>query len=496
MNNKYILLFFFLTTSSLSYTQQVLTLEECRKLALENNKQLSISDENIKKAEYDKKAAFAQYFPEISLTGSYLYNHKNLSLLGEDKYLPIGTVTADGSFGFTPEQINNRWTTINGNQVPLDAGGNPFNPSANPEKIQWKEHAIIPKDQFEMDIRNIFVGAISLIQPIYMGGKIIAYNKIADYAKELAQQMKTTNSQDLIIQVDQVYWQTISLVNKQKLSNNYVSLLQRMNTDVEAMIEEGVATRADGLSVKVKLNEAEMTQLQVNNGVELSKMLLSQLCGLPIEQPIILFDETTEFIPENNTIFTEGVKDAWTNRSEIKSLNIATKIYEKKEDLIRAEMLPSVALTGNYLVSNPNTFNGVQHKFGSTWSVGVMVNVPIFHMGEKNHRLKSARAETRIKQLEMDEVKEKIELQVNQSKFKLQEAYKKSIAAGKNKESADENLNYANLGFQEGVIPISNLMEAQTAWLKAHSELIDAQIAIRLGEVELNKALGKLTINN
>lgn len=472
--------------------KQLLSLEDCRRLALENNKQLSIADETIKKAEADKKAAFTQYLPDISLSAAYMYNHRNISLLDADKYLPIGTVMADGSFGFTPEQINNQWTVINGNAIPLDADGRPFNPAENPSKILWKEHTIIPKEQFELDIHNVFSGSISLVQPIFMGGKIIAYNKIADYAKELAQLARVTNTQEVILQVDQTYWQTISLFNKLRLSDTYVRLLRQMNQDVDAMIEEGVATRADGLSVKVKLNEAEMIQLQVYNGLQLSKMLLCQLCGLPMEEQVELADEQVETIPVHPYQTSGTIQDAWNNRPEVKSLSLANKIYEKKEDLTRADRLPSVALIGNYILSNPNSFNGFQNKFAGTWNVGVMVNVPLFHFGENRHKLQSAQAETRIKQIEMAEAKEKIELQVYQSTYQLQEAHKKLTVANKNKENAEENLRYADLGFKEGVIPTSNVMEAQSVWYKAQSDLIDAQIAIRLGEVELNKAMGTL----
>ena len=174
----------------------------------------------------------------------------------------------------------------------------------------------------------------------------------------------------------------------------------------------------------------------------------------------------------------------------MKSLDIASKIFEKKEAVVRADMLPTVALTGNYMVTNPNSFNGFQKKFAGSWNVGVMVSVPVFHWGEKQHKLRAAKAETRIKQLERDDVKEKIELQVNQSMFKVKEAQKKLIAASKNKESAEENLSYALSGFKEGVIPSINVMEAQTAWYKAQSDFIDAKIAVRLGQTELSKSLG------
>lgn len=470
--------------------QQILNLEDCRQLALENNKQLQISSENIKKAEYDKKAAFTQYLPDFSLSASYLYNQKKISILDEDKYLPIGTVMSDGSFGFTAEQINNQWTMVDGTAVPLDANGQPFNPSANPEKIRWKEHAIVPKEQFEMDIHNVFVGALSVVQPIYMGGKIRAYNKITDYSKQLAESMKDATTQDVILQVDETYWQTVSLSNKLKLADNLVDLLEQMDSDVEAMIREGVATKADGLSVKVKLNEAEMTQTQASNGLQLCKMLLCQLCGLPLENEIVLADETSENIKTNNTAIIADVNEAFANRSELKSLDLVTKIYEKKEAVSRSEMLPTVALVGNYIVSNPNSFNGFENKFGGMWNVGVMVNIPIFHWGERHQKLKAAKTETRIKQLEMEEAKEKIELQVNRESFKLNESQKKLRAAEKNKEKAEENLRYANLGFKEGVISATSVMEAQTAWYKANSDLIDAQIEMQLSQLQLTKAMG------
>ncbi|GHT48735.1 alkaline protease [Bacteroidia bacterium] len=475
---------------SITQAQTLLRLSDCRNLALENNKQLKIGRENITKASEENKAAFTQYLPDISLKGAYLYNQRKISLLDEDKFLPVGTVMPDGSFGFTPEQINNQWTLVNGSPVPLDANGNPFNPSADPGKILWKEHTIIPKENFELDIHNVFSGVVSVIQPVYMGGKIAAYNKITGYAEELAKTMNETGIRDVILQVDQAYWQTVSLAGKHTLSQNYVSMLQQMDHDVQAMISEGVATRAEGLSVKVKLNEAEMTLAQVENGWQLSRMLLCQICGLPLDENIVLTDSATEAVPTADETANDAVNEAFANRSELKSLDLATKIFKKKEALVIADMLPTVALAGNYIVTNPNSFNGFQKKFAGSWNVGILVNVPVFHWGEKQHKLRAAQAETRIKQAEMAEAKEKIELQVNQTTFKLNEAQKKLRNAGKNKESAEENLRYANLGFKEGIIPSLNVMEAQTAWFKAESELIDAKIAVALGQAELEKAMG------
>ena len=120
-----------------------------------------------------------------------------------------------------------------------------------------------------------------------------------------------------------------------------------------------------------------------------------------------------------------------------------------------------------------------------------MVKVPLTGWWEGSYKRQAARTESRIKQLEWEDAREKIELQVIQSAYKVNEANKKLVASSRNMNSAEENLRRANLGFEEGVIPALNLMEAQTAWVAARSTLIDAQIEKKLTQVYLNKALGR-----
>lgn len=347
-------------------------------------------------------------------------------------------------------------------------------------------------DALRTDTRNVYAGAITLTQPLYMGGKIRAYNKITKYAEELAQQQHQGGMQEVIMSTDQAYWQVISLVNKKKLAEGYLKLLQQLDSDVEKMIAEGVATKADGLSVRVKVNEAEMTLTKVEDGLSLARMLLCQLCGIDLSSPITLADENMEDIPLLTPETHFDMSTAYANRPEIRSLELATQIYKQKINVTRAEHLPSIALMGNYMVTNPSVFNSFENKFKGMWNVGVMVQIPIWHWGEGIYKTKAAKAEARIAQYQLQDAREKIELQVNQSAFKVKEASKKLVMATKNMEKADENLRYATLGFKEGVIATSNVLEAQTAWLSAQSEKIDAQIDVKLTEIYLKKSLGTL----
>lgn len=471
--------------------QSALTLEECRSMALNNNKEHKIASEEVEMARHKKKAAFTKYLPDLSLKGAYLRNENELSLIGENMYLPIGTVTEAG-FAFTPDQINNQWTMAGGQPVPLDANGQPFNPKTNPEKILWKEYTTIPKEELTLDVRNIYVCALNLTQPIFMGGKIRAYNKISDINKELALSKQETSRQEILVSVDEAYWQIVALANKKKAVGGLLKLLEKMEHDVAALSEAGMATKADQLSVSVKMNEAEMAMLKIDNGIALSKMLLAQYCGIDQGNDFTLADEDRETLPFVEAADTTGTEALIADRSEIKSLNYASKIYKEKEKIVRAEMLPNVALTANYMGTNPNSRNGFENKFGFSWNVGLVVNVPLLHWGEQIHLLNAAKCETNIAGHKLDETWEKIELQVNQCQFKQTEAKRKLKLSEKNLERAEENLRYANIGFTEGVVPTSNLLEAQTAWLTAKSSKIEAEIEAKLAEVHLHRAIGIL----
>ena len=456
-----ILLLTFVVTVSCMHAQRMLTLEECRNLAIQNNKELQISGEKIKMADNEKKAAFTKYFPQLSANGAYMWNQKDINLLD------MGALSSSLS------------SSLGGlAQLPM---------------IQHLMSGV--NDMQHLDVQNIWVGNVSLVQPVFMGGKIVNYNQITKFAKQLAESMNNLQLQDLIYKTDETYWQVISLVNKKKLADAYVDLLRKMDSDVTAMIYEGVATEADGLSVKVKLTEAEMAQTKVENGLALTRMLLAQICGLSLEEDLSLADEKLDNFPVETTQASADLNEAFMNRNELRSLDLTTKIYKRKERIALAEMLPNVALAANYFVTNPNVFNGFKNDFAGMFNVGVMVKVPLSGWWEGTYRRNSAKAETRIKTLEWQDAREKIELQVNQSVYKVNEAGKKLIASSRNMENAEENLRRANFGFEEGVIPALNLMEAQTAWVSARSSLIDAQIEVKLTEVYLSKALGKLSAN-
>ena len=428
---KKILSFFVLYVGVIfnGYAQQILTLDSCRSLALANNKELRIAQEKINAAHYQKKAAFTNFLPKVDLTGAYIRTQKEVSLLSDEQKQTIGNIGT--TTGNQLQQIMQSadfqaaMKQIAASNPGLAAGLQGLLPgmvSGLTTGLNGVGQSFV--DALHTDTRNLTVGAVTLTQPLFMGGKIIAYNKITKYAERLAESQHATGMEDLILNTDQAYWQVISLVNKKKLAEGFLQFMENLT--------------------------------------------------LP------------------NTYVESNVSTALANREELKSLELASQIYRQKVNVARSEFLPSVAITANYLVTNPSLVNGFENKFRGMWAAGVVVSVPILHWGEGIYKVKAAKAEANIARYRLEDVKEKVELQVTQSSYKVNEATKKLAMAEKNMEKAEENLRYANLGFKEGVIPTSNVLEAQTAWLSAQSGKIDAQIDLKMSELYLNKSMGTL----
>ena len=467
--------------------QHVLSLDSCRAMALRNNKQMSVQRVKQEVAKNIRKAARTKYLPHVSAVGGYVYTSKEVSLLSDD--------TKDALSNLGTNSVNHLQTGLSTAMPVLStlfggAAGVTSLMNGMAGTLNQLGEGII--DAFHTDTRHMFGGSIMVTQPVFMGGAIIAMNKMADLGEELAANSADARRQETLYQIDQAYWQVVSLHHKQKLAEGYLNLVKKLDDDVQKMIREGVATRSEGLSVSVKVNEAEMAVMKVNDGLTLSKMLLCQLCGLPVDEQVTLEDENAEQLAASTTPTEFHKTDYLENRPELKMLQNVVDINHQATNLLKAGHLPQVLLMGGYTATNPNVYNGFQRKLGGAWNVAVMMRIPIWNWGDVAYKVRAAKGATTIATLELEEAREKMELQVNQSNFRVNEANKKLELALTSQQRAEENLRTANLGFKEGVISSTTVMEAQTAWLQAQSQRIDAEIDVQLSRVNLQKSLGTL----
>lgn len=474
--------------------QQVLTLDECRQMAVENNNSLKTAQQKIKVAGYDRNIALANYFPKITATGTYMYTSRDWKLIDDDKAAEIQNA------GTTLQNdVTNKMMQIMSDKDVMtkymtDAAFKKLIDGLQTTDIATPINAIGQHitDALTLDMHNLCGAVVSVQQPVFMGGKIVASNQMAKYAEELAQSQYDAEHAQVLADIEQAYWQIVSIAAKKNLAENYADLLRQMGKDVDALVAEGFATPSDALTIKVKMNEAEMLYTKATNGLALAKMLLCKECGLPLDSEITLADETLDAIPVPQMSPVISDEEVYAARPEIRSLDLAKKIYDKKVAVVRADGLPTVAVMANYAVTNPNVYNGFQNKFGGFFSAGVLVNVPIFHGTEAIQKTKKAKAEAALTQYRLDDAKEMISLQVAQLRQQEGEALEKLTMAESNLENAEENLRVATAGWNEGMIASNVVLQAQTAWLQAHSEYIETGVELQMCSVNLAKAEGRL----
>ena len=258
----------------------VLSLDSCRALAVRNNKELRMAGERLRAATYEHKAARTKYMPRVSATGVYMHTSREISLLSDEQKDAIGNV------GTSVSQM-----------VPLpDGAGGALNGLGG---------GLV--DALRTDTRNMGAAAVMLTQPVYMGGRIAAYNSITRDLERIAGHKLELARQEVAVSVDETYWQIVSLLG---LAEGYLRLVEKFDGDVQQMIAAGVATKADGLSVRVKVNEARVALIQVNNGLALSQMALCRLCGLPMDMRVMPEDGLCgggEVVPDGSEVSAGGI---------------------------------------------------------------------------------------------------------------------------------------------------------------------------------------------
>lgn len=475
---KRILIWMLATGSALGASgQAAVSLDSCRSLALGNNKAIRIAEENVRGAGYLRDAAKAAYLPGIDFSGGYVHNQREIALLGEDAKLP--------TMSFDPKTMSYNYNLVTG------PDGKPVMNPANGQPIP-SEVAVIPKEAMTYDTRNVFFGAFTLTQPIYLGGSIRALNQIAKHGESMARSLKEQARQEVIMSVDEAYWQVVSLAEKKALAESFVKLVDSLRYNVGEMKNEGVATRSDVLNVEVKYNEACIMLTKVDNGLTLSRMALAQVCGLPVDTQMTLADEAGDGIDADMVIPNTNIEDVYARRADLDVLRKGIDLMKSKENLSLSSMLPKVAAFGAWSFSNPNVNDGFEKKFGGGFSVGAMLTVPLWHWGGNYNKYRASKSQTAAQRLLLEDMEEKVSLQVSQARFSYNEAFKTYTMTQNNMKSAEENLQNAEYAFKEGVLTTDDVLAAQTAWLKAKSELIDSQIGIRLCHTYLSKVTGQL----
>lgn len=427
-------------------TATYLTLDSCLSLATQNNRNICKSELAIEKAKEVKAQVFTKYFPQVHAQAGAFYA---LDPMLEFDINDIGNAT-----------VRDLLTTLYGNYGAA---------LGLPNTIAMCQYG--------------YMVGVTALQPVYMGGKIVAGNRLAQLGVEAAEKQAEMGDRDLLEQVEESYWLLVGLQEKQATVDAALALIDTIHRTAETAVEAGLALRTDLMQVELRRSEMERTQIQLSNGIRLATRALVQSVGLPqsacdsVRVPSVnMKDALKDSLPP---LYVDGAETT----PEHTLLDMQVEAAKLRRRMTIAEALPNIAVGAHYGYSRTQANllkDGMWGNDTGNGMVFVVVKVPITSWWETSHKIHEHSISVQQAELERDNMNELLSLRNQQAYDKLQEAYLLWQNNQRALSTAQENYRLSEVQYRAGTVTISNLLMAQTTLLKAENELSDAYISYRV----------------
>lgn len=467
---KTVLLLLFLFPVWVS-AQVDLNLQMCRDMALQSSHEVRIADKQQKKANYEVKMYRTDFLPEVSAVGLGLYNQKKYNYKLKGGYLPTYKPGENG-------QLEPNVMIDPATQRPvMGTDGNPV----------FNEYAFLPDIKLQLSLRGVYSAGIQLKQPVYMGGKIRTAHQMAKAGEYIADaNIKLTRS-EVLLETEQAYWQLMRVREQVIAAEKYRGVVKELVKNLKDAQTVGLSMANEVLKAQVRYNEAELMVQKARNGQVLAGMNLCRLIGLDLQTDVRLNDSLTEEV--DSRIWT--LDSAVTQRPDYNMLLQEVNLKEKQVALNRSDFLPQLGVTAGYGYGGGLKLNG-DDEASATFTAMAALKIPVFHWGEGRNKVRSARMEEEISQLNLEKSADLMELEIASARFSLQDAQTRVTMARNALKEAEENLKISQNQFQVGMENLTALLEAQAQWQEAWSQWIDAKAALHLSASAYLKAIGKL----
>lgn len=417
---------------------QGLTLDSCLQLARQNNPALRKSQLNVLRAEEVKAQALTKYFPQIQATA-----------MGHHALQPIVDIGIDD---IGNASVRDLLTTLYGNYGA----------------------ALGLQNTLSLFQYGYIVG-VTAIQPVFMGGKIVAGNKLAKVGVEAARLQAQVEQRDQLEQVEESYWLVYGLQRKQAIIDDATQLVDTLYQMVSGAVAAGLALPSDLSKVEIQRDDIQRRQLQLQSGLRLARQALALAIGLPLSDTIVLADTIT-----NDQLPITNDRSAVTPEAQL--LNLQVRAAQLQKQMTLAEALPQLAVGANYSYGRWQN-NILRDDLGSKTGNGavfVTLNVPLTGWWETGHKLREQQYAIEQARLDADYLGSQLDLRTQQAYDRMVEAASMLQLQQRTAEHAREAYDQIRINYQAGTATVAELLQAQTALTQANADLTDAQIAYRV----------------
>ena len=425
------------------------SLDDCKKMALEYNRSIKNSRLEIEAAKQTKKNAFTGYFPKVSATGM--------------------------GFRFSDPLLE---YNMPGGDLPVYDG----NPANLPGATQF---AYFPGISLSL-LDKATVGAVTAVQPLYAGGRIVTGNKLAQLGVNVNQSRLILSKSEVLLQTEEQYWGIVSLNEKLRTLHLAEGLLDTVYKQANDSYRAGLINRNDVMKVSIRQSEMRMNRLKLENGIRLAMMAFSQHIGLAYDSTMVLSDTLVASQSPDEVYLDAG--QALFHREEYKLLQKSVEAEELQTRLKIGEYLPEVGVGVGAVYYDYDFSN---NKGTSNTMVFASVKIPISDWWGASHAIKEKKFKEQIARNNSRNGEELLLLQIQKAWNELNEAYRQIDVANETVAQAEENLRINSDNYKNGIVNISDMLEAQMILQQTRDDLTDARSGYKIKLVTYLQVTGR-----
>lgn len=450
MKKNLILLILGIASCSMSIAQTTLTLEDCRRLAVENNAKVRVAEGDRQGAKEVSKEAFTKYFPNVS--ASWLGFRSNKGVV--QYTLPtVSQLLPPGADALVPPEFSG--------MVNQSLG------EINLVKKGW-------------------TGSVYAIQPIFMGGQIVNGNKLAHIGEEVASLKKENAVDEVIVTSEKYYWQIVTLQSKKQTLQSVLAMVDTLERQVNVAVDAGVAMPNDLLKVRLQRNDLSAAMVDLDNGIVLATNLLAQYVGLSGDNIIVVQETTPQTPPAYPMDIYMEPSQALPSTADYRLLGLNVNASELKTKLAIGENLPKVGLGAGWMYDD---LISEKHNFAA---VMLTVSVPISDWWGGSHKIKKSRIEAQNARIQQEDLSQMLVLKMQNAWDDLTASHRKLTIAHEAIGQATENLRLNDNYYRAGISTITDLLDAQTLYRQTLDRYTEAYGSYRICQAQYLQATGQL----
>ncbi|MCB5284453.1 MAG: TolC family protein [Candidatus Cloacimonetes bacterium] len=439
-----------------------ITLEESLELARQRNSTLLMAREEISRAEQSYLEVKGGFFPKLSLAGAY-------SL--ERTYLPQSAL----SDPIDLTQLLN----------PLTASDNDYMLAGSVSGIA---NALLPSSPMN---EGSLAASLQLEQVLFAGGRLRNGLKATQRYRDISRLNLQVKEQEEMLRTIQMFYGYLLTTRLVEVQEEALATVRRHVAQVELFHREGLVAEFDVLRARLEEARLEPQLLQAQNNRDLALAAFREQIGDERETAV---PEDVFSLPEPLDLTLEqALAQGLQNRAELAMAGLASELKELQWKAERGNYLPTLGLQASAsLFTAADGFAIEADDFGTSYSVGIGISIPIFDGLANRARVRAARHDYLLSRLQQQDSTALIRLEITQNYHNLRHAEENYRVQMQNMRLAERGLELARVRYENQVGIQLEVFDAQTTLSAIKLQYYQAIHEVISATRMLQKSLGTI----